>query len=1404
MESRGVTRHRTTNNTGAVSAIANNRNTSASSASLAAVSSRTASLDQTSAQRRQAYATSRHHHNLASAPASLRTYTGSGQTVSAQSPAPRSTRTTRQRQRDAEIRRLREHTRALSERLVRGDELGVGLRQKDRLQLAALIGQLQREKQSLHQYVTTSVDTLRRQCDRESVADCWTNSSTTGGVARANDDDVKTTGDCSTLLQQLQQLERLVHEHQRVQSQFADKIAECERLASSMHLHSAMTADQWDRRLARVSADNTALTEQGRALRAQVADIGSAVDSRCDALQTSIGDVHSECRTARTQVQSLRGQVHSLESVVEQMRSAGEKRRVLLEQQQAARDELRLLVAGGGRAEVEEKDGAVSLVQQLESKIRELEKRAAAQQLQQEELMLEVAALKRSGAGSAAGNHRPGSSMSRVLSPLPSTTAANNNSNTNHRRHAVDTDDISTPDLDNNSVELTSSESPAMSAANRSVPRPQSRTAHDRVVSADQLDRLMDQLSMDNRLLNELDRSRSRAATAVPLFSSSASGSPTPATVLAAVSCQPALQPLTCLQIPPVLQLPDLLSVPGRGSCRVYIARYRYNPLHDSPNAAPEVELPLNAGDYLLVWQWPGGGEDVASFLHAELLDGRKGLVPSNYVHRLCGNELVEFHQQVIGESAIGDCDVNMTNTAQIRSDIGYHNAANETMFQFGGGGVVDGKQIHQGLPVESALSQAPPNLMAAEDGDPSVPAPQFLTLERRMNRSVVVGWRAAPPSIYSTPPIQCYHVYVDGLLRCSVRVGERLRALLECIDMSRVHRVCVRAVTACAGTGTVPARFSPDAACTLLIGEGAPVAPTCVRAVDVTANSAVITWLPSNSALQHSVCVNNVEVCRVDPGVFRHRIAGIVPGTLCRVTVNVHGASAVGGAQTAGSVAPLVEFRTPTSSVPEPPLDVQCEPGPRRGTLLVTWLPVTIAASGGTSNGALVTGYAVYADGQRVAELDSPTGDHTVVHLQAIDGFRPRYVTVRTKSTGLCVSRDSQPFAVPLHCYDQQQQQQNQQTREYEELSAIAEHVEPTDSHVYNQQPTQPSVCATDGPGRLWADSGPSVPHIEITGDSASEEQYSLMTNTVADGEEMPVSSGRRNYAAGGSADRYRPPISNHQQQQQQRRRRTVKDAAMGRSATGTRLFVALFDYDPPTMSPNPDACQAELAFCEGQLLRVYGDKDADGFFWGEPVDASGRVTLAPATGSGAVGGGLVPCNMVSEVQLQDDEEFVSDANVQQQPQHQQDRWGDIYCSMPTRRMVALYDYDPRELSPNVDAEVELSFRTGDVILVLGDMDDDGFYMGEIGGVRGLVPSNFLTEAPEHYDQQQQQTCVDRRGGSVGHGPGVHGPPLPPRHRQTASRHPDSDRRRRGPAAQHHQQPQQNTSGVEHRSRNK
>uniref|UniRef100_A0A1A7X3Y4 SH3 domain-containing protein n=1 Tax=Iconisemion striatum TaxID=60296 RepID=A0A1A7X3Y4_9TELE len=62
---------------------------------------------------------------------------------------------------------------------------------------------------------------------------------------------------------------------------------------------------------------------------------------------------------------------------------------------------------------------------------------------------------------------------------------------------------------------------------------------------------------------------------------------------------------------------------------------------------------------------------------------------------------------------------------------------------------------------------------------------------------------------------------------------------------------------------------------------------------------------------------------------------------------------------------------------------------------------------------------------------------------------------------------------------------------------------------------------------------------------------------------------------------------------------------------------------------------------------------------------------------------------------------------------------------------MVALFDYDPWESSPNMDSDAELGFHSGDIIYVLGHMDQDGFYFGDLHGRRGLVPSNFLQPLP-------------------------------------------------------------------------
>ena len=68
-----------------------------------------------------------------------------------------------------------------------------------------------------------------------------------------------------------------------------------------------------------------------------------------------------------------------------------------------------------------------------------------------------------------------------------------------------------------------------------------------------------------------------------------------------------------------------------------------------------------------------------------------------------------------------------------------------------------------------------------------AVPAPRQLTVERQLHKSVLLGWTAADSG---SGEVECYHVFVDGLLRCNVSATEQCRALLESVDLTRVSRV--------------------------------------------------------------------------------------------------------------------------------------------------------------------------------------------------------------------------------------------------------------------------------------------------------------------------------------------------------------------------------------------------------------------------------------------------------------------------------------------------------------------------------------------------------------------------------------------------------------------------------------
>ncbi|XP_071338419.1 RIMS-binding protein 2 isoform X8 [Trachinotus anak] len=263
-------------------------------------------------------------------------------------------------------------------------------------------------------------------------------------------------------------------------------------------------------------------------------------------------------------------------------------------------------------------------------------------------------------------------------------------------------------------------------------------------------------------------------------------------------------------------------------------------------------------------------------------------------------------------------------------------------------------------------------------------------------------------------------------------------------------------------------------------------------------------------------------------------------------------------------------------------------------------------------------------------------------------------------------------------------------------------------------------------------------IPSIEITMDSNSEGSEGNLSPVKEDVYYGSVAR-RRIWRSMSSEDQY----DGYGGRRHGRGRRSPEYYEESEPEEMTRVFVALFDYDPLSMSPNPDAADEELPFKEGQIIKVFGNKDTDGFYRAEIRDRAG----------------LIPCNMVSEIQTEDDEmmdqllkqgflplntpveklvncdRFKDGRSINRRSRkskRERNRRSGRQHPMSTRRMVALYDYDPRESSPNVDVEAELTFCAGDVITVFGEIDEDGFYYGELNGHKGLVPSNFLEEVPD------------------------------------------------------------------------
>ncbi|XP_040272181.1 RIMS-binding protein 2 isoform X8 [Bufo bufo] len=864
------------------------------------------------------------------------------------------------------------------------------------------------------------------------------------------------------------------------------------------------------------------------------------------------------------------------------------------------------------------------------------------------------------------------------------------------------------------------------------------------------------------------------------------------------------------------------------GKVHLCIARYSYNPF-DGPNENPEAELPLVAGKYLYVY----GDMDEDGFYEGELLDGQRGLVPSNFVD-FVQNE--EFH---VSNTLASEQEENFLNRSAPLLQ-GEHKL-----------------EITLPIHIESSVLNNGTGAMEVnidEIGEDIVPYPRKITLIKQLAKSVIVGWE--PPLVpLGWGTIHSYNVLVGKEVRATLSFGSRTKCLLEKLDLATVtYRISIQTVT---DRGT-----SDELQCTLLVGKDVIVAPSHPKVDNITPMSAELSWLPSNSNYSHIIFLNDEEYDIVKAASYKYHFINIKPNTTYKVKLlaKPHQMPWQLPLEQRERKEAYAEFSTHPSGPPIPPEEVAVHPGPTPITLLVTWRPPVLSPTG-TSNGAHVTGFAVYSKGQKVAEVVFPAAENIVVDLMKILNLDANEVTVRTLSAQ-GESEDSCTAVIPSDLLMTPAQQHPRTMSTCKPLATAGvsdtkdEHVCPhrklddawDHSHIVSPihgHTLEPPTSNFHSPGHgrrspspqrilpqpqgapisntmakaiareaaqrvaestrnekrnLYSERSNAVhdisdeeedgydsPRIKRKGASVDEflkgselgkqphycpgDDYhtessrgSDLSDILEEDEEELYSEmqledgGRRrvsvtshntlkllgNHSTLGRTERADHPIRrfSHGSMVQQRPRpimvpsidsygnREKMSSEMyeesetdgGMDDYPVRIFVALFDYDPRTMSPNPDAAEEELPFKEGQIIKVYGDKDSDGFYKGESCSRSGYI----------------PCNMVSEIQA-DDEEMM-DQLIKQGflplntpvEKIERNRRSGRQHSVSTRRMVALYDYDPRESSPNVDVEAEITFCTGDIITVFGEIDEDGFYYGELNGHKGLVPSNFLEEVPD------------------------------------------------------------------------
>ncbi|XP_040272176.1 RIMS-binding protein 2 isoform X3 [Bufo bufo] len=820
------------------------------------------------------------------------------------------------------------------------------------------------------------------------------------------------------------------------------------------------------------------------------------------------------------------------------------------------------------------------------------------------------------------------------------------------------------------------------------------------------------------------------------------------------------------------------------GKVHLCIARYSYNPF-DGPNENPEAELPLVAGKYLYVY----GDMDEDGFYEGELLDGQRGLVPSNFVD-FVQNE--EFH---VSNTLASEQEENFLNRSAPLLQ-GEHKL-----------------EITLPIHIESSVLNNGTGAMEVnidEIGEDIVPYPRKITLIKQLAKSVIVGWE--PPLVpLGWGTIHSYNVLVGKEVRATLSFGSRTKCLLEKLDLATVtYRISIQTVT---DRGT-----SDELQCTLLVGKDVIVAPSHPKVDNITPMSAELSWLPSNSNYSHIIFLNDEEYDIVKAASYKYHFINIKPNTTYKVKLlaKPHQMPWQLPLEQRERKEAYAEFSTHPSGPPIPPEEVAVHPGPTPITLLVTWRPPVLSPTG-TSNGAHVTGFAVYSKGQKVAEVVFPAAENIVVDLMKILNLDANEVTVRTLSAQ-GESEDSCTAVIPSDLLMTPAQQHPRTMSTCKPLATAGvsdtkdEHVCPhrklddawDHSHIVSPihgHTLEPPTSNFHSPGHGRRSPSPQRILPQPQGAPISN----TMAKAIAREAAQRVAESTRNEKRNLYSERSNAvhDISDEEEDGYDSPRIKRKGASVDEFLKGSELgkqphYCPGDDYHTESsrgsdlsdiLEEDEEELYSEMQLEDGgrrrvsvtshNTLKLLGNHSTLGrteradhpirrFSHGSMVQQRPRPIMVPSieitvdsnseggrSRSGSEGnispvkeetyyrsiGGHRKWSLQRTRASEDRYDSYGNREKMSSEMYEESETDGGMDDYPVRIFVALFDYDPRTMSPNPDAaEEELPFKEGQIIKVYGDKDSDGFYKGESCSRSGYIPCNMVSEIQADDEEMMDQ----------------------------------------------------------------